>query len=430
MFWRKSKDVPVTNSANNNMVIKYTIETAIAGLKRNKVRTFLTVLGIVIGITAIILIVSLGKGAEELILSQVQGLGSKTIVVVPGREPSGLSDTAQIFSDSLKDKDLEALQRKTNVPHLKTIIPIVFGAETVSYQNDTYHPTIFGATDEMAKVFDLSIKDGRFLSPEEGKGFGNSAIIGSRVKDELFGNSDAVGKRIRVKNYNFKVVGVMPKKGQVSFFNFDETIIVPYSTAQHYVFGIKYLHRFIIEADSEENISQTVTDIKRTIRDSHGITDPDKDDFFVNTQEDLANRLSSIANVLTIFLASVAAISLLVGGVGIMNIMLVSVTERTREIGLRKAVGATSKNIRNQFITEAVFLTAIGGVVGVLLGSFLSFAISTVLSRTLDLNWVFTFPVGAALLGLSVSALVGIVFGLYPAIQASKKSPIEALRYE
>ncbi len=412
------------------MVAKYIIESAVSGLKRNKIRTFLTVLGIVIGITAIILIVSLGKGAEELILNQVQGLGSKTIVVVPGREPSGLSDTTQIFSDSLKDKDLEALKRKTNVPYLQTIIPIVFGAETVSYQNETYHPTIFGATDEMAGVFDLTVEDGRFLSPEEGKGFGNSAIIGSRVKDELFGNVNPLGKRIRIKNYNFKVVGVMPKKGQVSFFNFDETIIVPYSTAQHYVFGIKYLHRFIIEADEEENIPQTVTDIKRTIRESHGITDPEKDDFFVNTQEDLALRLSSIANVLTIFLASVAAISLLVGGVGIMNIMLVSVTERTREIGLRKALGATSKNIRNQFLTEAVLLTGIGGFVGVALGSLLSFSITTILSRALDLNWVFSFPFAAAALGIAISALVGIVFGLYPAVQASKKSPIEALRYE
>ncbi len=222
----------------------------------------------------------------------------------------------------------------------------------------------------------------------------------------------------------------MPKKGQFSFLNFDEVAIIPYTTAQQYIFGIKYFHRLVIEADSEANVPRTVEDIKITLRNSHNITDPEKDDFFIETQTEAMETVSTITNVLTLLLAAVAAISLLVGGVGIMNIMLVSVTERTREIGLRKAIGATEKDILTQFLLEAVILTLIGGIIGIILGASFSFATSLILTQVLSLSWAFTFPVQAALLGLGVAAFVGLVFGLYPARQASLKSPIEALRYE
>ena len=216
----------------------------------------------------------------------------------------------------------------------------------------------------------------------------------------------------------------------MSFFNFDETAIIPYTTAQKYIFGISYFHRLILEADSSENINETVREVETTLRNSHDITNPDKDDFFVQTQVDLVNRVGVITDILTLFLVAVAAISLVVGGIGIMNIMLVSVTERTREIGLRKALGATENNILMQFLLEAVTLTGIGGIIGITLGATLSYLTALVLTNVLALNWNFIFPVTAALVGIAVAAGTGLIFGLYPARKASQKSPIEALRSE
>src|SRR3989344_3479456 len=404
------------------MKFSHAVKTAIAGLASHKSRSVLTILGIVIGVAAVILVVSLGKGAQNLILGQIQGLGSKTIAVLPGREPKGPSDIAQTFSDSLKEKDLEALRRKDNVPTLEKIMPVVFGGASASYGDETYRLTILGVSGLVGEIFDLRPQTGVFLTEDDVKNRAAAVVIGAKVKDELFGESAALGERIKIKGRNFRVVGVLPKKGQVSFFNFDEMALVPYTTAQQYIFGIKYFHRFIIQPSSEEEIGRTVQDVKITLRNSHGISSPDKDDFFVETQADLAARLGTITSVLTLFLAAIAAISLLVGGVGIMNIMLVSVTERTREIGLRKAVGATNRDILNQFLLEAIILTLIGGI--------LSFLSSLALSNFAGLNWSFTFPLSAAFAGLLVSSLVGLVFGLYPAHQASLKSPIEALRYE
>ena len=316
------------------------------------------------------------------------------------------------------------------MPNLKQAMPILFGGETANYGGETYRLTIFGASEFLQDVLDVSINEGSFFTNEDIKSRADVVVIGLKVKDQLFGSSDAIGKKIKIKNRNFRVIGVLAPKGQVSLFNFDETAIVPYTTAQQYIFGIKYFHRFFIEADAEENIDRTVEDIKMTLRNSHGITDPSKDDFFVQTQVDLVSRLSIITDVLTLFLISVAAISLLVGGIGIMNIMLVSVTERTREIGLRKSLGATEKNILTQFLLEAVTLTTTGGVIGIILGAILSFITSTILSKFVGLNWSFTFSPIAAIIGFGVAALVGLIFGIYPARKASQKSPIEALRYE
>ncbi len=408
----------------------YTFRTAFEGLRRNRSRSALTVLGIVIGIAAVMLVMSIGSSAQNLILSQIQGLGTRTIAVIPGREPSGPSDVTQLFSDSLKARDLDLLRRKENVPELKTIMPIVFGSESVSFEGETYRATVFGGTELATEIFDLAPEAGEFISDEDVRSRADVVVIGSKVKEELFGDSEAVGKRVRVKDRSLRVIGVLPTKGQVSFFNFDEAVFAPYTTAQQFIFGIKYFHRFIVEAESEGAIDRTVEDLKATLRESHGITDPDKDDFFVQTQADLASRLSIITNVLTLFLASVAAISLVVGGIGIMNIMLVSVTERTREIGLRKAIGARRKDILYQFLLEAILLTGTGGVIGILVGSALSFVAALLISQFVGLALSFAFPVFAAFLGLGVAALVGLIFGIYPARKAAEKSPIEALRFE
>jgi len=254
-------------------------------------------------------------------------------------------------------------------------------------------------------------------------------VIGSKVKEELFGGDEAIGQKIRMKNRNYRVVGILQKKGQ-SFISFDETAILPYTTAQTYVFGIKYFHHIIAEVDSEDAVDAAIKDIEITLRNNHNITDPTKDDFWIVTQQTAIEQVKTITNVLTLFLIAVAAISLVVGGVGIMNIMLVSVTERTREIGLRKAVGATNGNIMAQFLTEAIFLTGLGGIIGIILGASFSLIAALVLSKVVGLDWIFTFPISATFLGLGVSAGVGFLFGLYPARQAAKKSPIDALRYE
>ncbi len=412
------------------MSIRYSFKQAITGLKTNKSRSALTVLGIVIGITAIILVMSLGAGAQNLILSQVQGMGSKTVVVLPGREPKGPTDSAQMFSDSLKERDLDFLRNPINVPTARQVMPIVFGGDSSSYQGETFRLTIFGASEVFPDFFDIYPETGVFFTQEEVRGRADVVVIGSRVKEELFGDSDAIGQRIKIKGRNLRVIGILPKKGQVSFFNFDETALVPYTTAQQYIFGIKYFHRIFLEADSEATIDRTVADAKITLRNAHNITDPDKDDFFIQTQADLAQRLGVITSVLTLFLVAVAAISLIVGGIGIMNIMLVSVTERTKEIGLRKAVGATDRDILRQFLFEAVTLTGVGGIIGIMLGAILAFGLSLILSRVIGFGWQFSFPIVGAIIGFGVSGAIGLVFGIYPARQAAKKSPIEALRYE
>lgn len=413
------------------MSLIYIFKSAVIGLKTHKSRSILTILGIVIGITAIILVMSLGEGMQNLILGQIQGqVGSKVIEIAPGRQPKGPTDFLSMFSDSLKQKDLEALSKKNNVPHAEKIMPLVFGSESVVYGSETYQATLYGMTDAATEMYDVNVGEGRFFTEEEVKGYADVVVIGSRVEEELSPNEELIGQKIKIKGKNFRVIGVLEKKGQGMLIGFDETIIVPYTTAQQYILGIKYFNHIIVGTDSEENVDKTVEDIEITMRNSHNITDPEKDDFNVSSQADAMEMVGTITSILTLFLAAVAAISLLVGGVGIMNIMLVSVTERTREIGLRKAVGATEKNILIQFLLESITLTIIGGIIGIILGASFSFITSLILSQVLAVSWAFAFPVQAALLGLGVSALVGLIFGLYPARQASKKSPIEALRYE
>src|SRR3989344_1992986 len=312
------------------MTVKHSLKTALSGLRAHKSRSLLTILGIVIGITSIILIMSIGQGAQDLILGEIQGLGSKTIAVIPGREPRGPSDIAQTLTTSLKERDLELLLRKENAPTIKEVIPVVFTGGTAAYGEETFAVTILGVSEKAEEIFNLSIENGSFFTEDEVKSKSDSVVIGYKVANELFGPSDPLGEKIKIKGRNFRVVGVIPQKGQVSFFNFDEIALMPYSTAQQYLLGIKYFNRFIVEADSDETVNRTVEDIKTTLRASHEITDTAKDDFFVQTSSDLASTFKSVTDVLTLLLTSIAAISLVVGGIGIMNIMLVAVTERTR----------------------------------------------------------------------------------------------------
>lgn len=411
------------------MRLTYSLKTAFQGLATNKLRSILTILGIVIGITAIILVMSIGQGAEELILDQVRGLGAQTVVVEPGREPRGPSDFSEFFTDSLKEKDIEALRKKVNAPGIKEIAPLVALSATISYGNESVRSSMRGASELIGEILDIIPNRGDFFTEEDIKQSASVAVIGSEVEEKLFGNNDALGQKIKIKNKTFRIVGIIPKKGG-GLIDVDNMVFVPYTTAQKYLLGINYYHAVMVQAEPTADIDEVARDIKLTLRESHGITDPEKDDFHVTTQADVIQRIGLISNVLTILLVSVAAISLVVGGIGIMNIMLVSVTERTREVGLRKALGATEKNILTQFLIESVMLTCVGGIIGISLGALFALLTKIILTQVVKIQWVFSFPVSGALLGLGVSGIVGLVFGLYPARRASKLSPIEALRYE
>jgi putative ABC transport system permease protein len=414
------------------MHLKQSFKTAAKGLQTNKSRSALTILGIVIGITAIILMMSIGSGAQQLILNELGGLGAETIIIRPGQEPQGPTDIGGTLSaDSLKERDVELLQRKENVPELVEIMPAIIVPGSASYEGETFQPQIFGGSAGFfLDAFNLRLEKGVLFDENDIRSRASVAVIGAKVKEELFGSADAIGENIRIKDRKFRVVGIFSSTGQVAFFNFDEVIVIPYTTAQTYLSGIDYFHEIIVKTAGPESVARTVKDIEVTLREAHGIDDPDKDDFFVVTQQGVVDQVSAILGALTAFLSSVVAISLLVGGIGIMNIMLVSVTERTREIGLRKALGATSSDILLQFLLEAVLLTGIGGIIGIILGAALSLAASLAFTQFLGFAWTFSLPWSSVVLGLGMSALVGIIFGVYPARQAAQKSPMEALRYE
>lgn len=412
------------------MHIRSLIKTACSGLRSNKGRTILTLLGIVIGISSIITIMAVGDGAEQLILNQVEGMGSNSIFIDPGKEPEGVSDFAGMYTDSLNIKDIEALEKQSNVQGVEEVGPMVVYSNTVTYEDEAKRTTIMGGTSLIMDILNIDLEKGNLFTDEDVKQKAKVVIIGSEVKEDLFGDKNAIGEKIKIKGYNFKIIGVAGSKGKASFFDVDNAIVAPYTTVQQYLLGINYFHEIVVTVEEGTNISRAKRDIEYTLRETHDITDPEKDDFYVTTQEDSAEKVETIMSVLTSLLLMVASISLVVGGIGIMNIMLVSVTERIREIGLRKALGATKRDISIQFLLEAVIITGIGGLIGVIFGAFLSLVASQILTYAMGQSWGFSFPISAAVVGTLVSAIVGLIFGIYPAYQAAKKDPVEALRHE
>ncbi len=411
------------------MKIKHLVKTALKGLQTNRSRSALTILGIVIGITAIIMVVSMGSAAQDLILGEIEGFGAQLLSVNPGQFPQGPTDVVDtLTSDTIKEREVEAIR---DILGVESVHPAVLVPGKISYQDKLYKPMIYGWTgDAMRDILQVSIGEGRFVTEEDIEARAKVAVIGSDVEKELFGKQSAVRKRVKIKNQSFRVVGVLSSDNDSVFFNPDKLVLLPYSTAQNYLLGFDYFQEVHVRVASAEIVDRVAADIERTLRDMHDIGEGEDDDFYVTTQEETVGMISTVTTALTVFLSAIAAISLVVGGVGIMNIMLVSVTERTREIGLRKSIGATDRDIMIQFLLEAVFLTGVGGVVGMILGGLLAWLVSLGINQFTDLAWTFKFPISAAFLGLGVSAIVGLTFGLYPAKQAAKKSPIEALKYE
>lgn len=411
------------------MRIKHLVQTATKGLHTNRSRSALTILGIVIGITAIIMVVSMGSAAQDLILGEVEGFGAQLLTVNPGQFPQGPTDVIDtLTSDTIQLKEVEAMR---NIDGVESVHPAVMVPGKVSYQDKFYKPMTYGWTGEALRdILQVSIGTGRFVTQEDIDTLAKVVVIGSDVEKELFGKESALRQKIKIKNQSFRVIGVLGSENDSVFFNPDKIVLLPYSTAQSFLLGYNHFQEVHVRVKSPEIVDRVAAEIETTLREMHNIREGEGDDFYVTTQEETVDRISTITTALTVFLSAIAAISLVVGGVGIMNIMLVSVTERTKEIGLRKSIGATDKDVMMQFLLEAVFLTGMGGVIGMILGGLLAWLAAVAINQFTSLTWSFTFPVSAAFLGLGVSAAIGLTFGLYPAKQAASKSPIEALKYE
>jgi putative ABC transport system permease protein len=413
------------------MELASSLRIAFTGLKSKKTRTFLTMLGIIIGISSVIMIISVGAGAQSLILNQIKALGSNQISIFPGASEEA-GPPPSVFGSantSLKVSDLVALENAQNVPNVDAITYYVRGSATMNWQGNEFNGTFVATTASYPIVHDISVAEGRFIDPEEEKNLSKVVVLGATVKKELFGDQEALGQLIKIKKHQFRVIGVMQAKGTSGFENQDNYVFIPISTGQKIMLGIDYISLARVKVNSSENVDQAVLDIKAVLRDQHNLDAKELDDFTVRAQAQAIEIFSSITNSLTYFLAAIAAISLLVGGIGIMNIMLINVTERTREIGLRKALGAKRKNILSQFLIESIAVTLFGGIIGIIFGIVMSLLVALI-ARWMGYNWDFVISVSAVFLSCTISILVGLFFGLYPAFKASELNPIEALQYE
>lgn len=414
------------------------LKTAVIGLKANKVRSALTVLGIIIGIAAVIAMMSIGQGAQSLIIDQIMSLGSNNIFIEPGPWSERM-ESGQMMQTMMEEFEIKTLKYEDalaiqEIPNIKMAAPFVMGVTRVIFEGQSKKISFWGTTPEAAEVTDTKAAFGRHILDQDVKSMAKVAVLGYKLKQDLFGENDPIGKIIRIQKINFRVIGITEEKGAQMIMNVDDGLYLPITTAQKLLLGQDYIRMIIAEAQTEKSIDEAIYEIRLLLRERHNIYNPEndlsKDDFKVMSQKDTAAMLSSVTNIFTILLSSIAAISLVVGGIGIMNIMLVSVTERTREIGLRKAVGASEKDILTQFLWEAIILTLTGGILGIILGALLSWGASMAFNHFLNASWGFSLPLYSIILGVGVSASIGLVFGIYPARKASQLSPIDALRYE
>jgi putative ABC transport system permease protein len=399
---------------------------AFESLSSNKLRSGLTILGIVIGVGAVIAMVSVGRGAQATITESINGIGTNLIFVFRG----GSEDVRNPKHITLQDA--QAIADTFQAPSVSAVAPVIQDNGKVTFGRESTTTTITGVTPEYQDVRKYSLTEGEFINQEQMLGQASVVLLGSEVADKLFGRQEGlVGETVRIEGQPYRVIGVLQSKGGSGFSNVDNQVMVPFSTAQarlirHAV--TDQVDLLLVEAVSPQAVPLASEEVAQVLRTRHR-TAIGADDFTILTQQDFLSTASTITNVLTIFLGGVAAISLLVGGIGIMNIMLVSVTERTREIGLRKAVGAHKSDIMIQFLAESSVLSLIGGVIGIILGYAIAIAVSQI-ARANNANIAPTISIDIILIATLFSTAVGLFFGLYPANRAASLEPVEALRYE
>jgi putative ABC transport system permease protein len=398
---------------------------AFTSLTINKLRTGLAVLGIVIGIGSVIALVSLGQSSQQAIANQIQSLGSNLLTINPGSQSQGGVRSAQGSATTLTLADAQAIKESSEITTINDVSPELTTREQVIAGRNNTNTQVVGVTASYESVRKIAVSSGTFISESDNTNMNKVAVVGPQVVTDLFGEgANPIGQSIRIGNVSLKIIGVTQTKGGTGFFNQDDIIFVPLSIVQKLLVGSTRLSSIAVEAKSPEVMSQAQDEIGYLLLSRHKLIDPTQADFSIFSQNDILNTASQTTGTFTALLGGIAAISLLVGGIGIMNIMLVTVTERTREIGLRKALGAKSNTIIAQFLFEAIVLTITGGIGGMGIGILASFALSKLTSLP------FTLSPSAMGLALVVSAGIGIVFGWYPAQKAAKLQPIEALRYE
>ena len=409
------------------------LKLAIASLKRNRGRTMLTVLGVVIGIMAVITVMSAGDGLHAYLVDQIQTFGTdliQTEIKVPNtghvstENAQGLAMGIQVTTLTLDD--MAAIDK---LPNIKASYATVLGQEIISFENENKQTLIWGASAAFDQIDASNVEQGRFFTDEEDKGLAQVVVLGVTVKEKIFGDQEAFDQMVKIGKLKFRVIGVMEKRGSIAFFDMDNMVYLPIQTLQKKIMGINNLMSITSQVYDKNLFDQTSAEITSLLRQRHDImTDnKDKDDFNVMTMAEALDIYNTIFGALGLLLGAIAGISLIVGGVGIMNIMYVSVTERTYEIGLRKAVGATNTNILWQFLWEAMVITFFGALIGFLFGVGLSFLIAFGASA-LGFSWAFVVSPNAVILAIGATLGIGLTFGVFPAIAAARLEPVTALR--
>jgi putative ABC transport system permease protein len=399
---------------------------AFQGLMANKLRSILTMLGIIIGVGSVIVMVSLGQGVAKATREAIQKMGTNVLSVMPQSQMRGGVSQGLGSSQNLTLEDVDYVKK---APYVKVVVPEARGSGTLKYQNQNTKTTVYGATPEYFEIRNMPLAEGKFFTDDDVKRKAKVVVLGDTVRETLFGSLQAVGKYVKLNGQNFQVVGTVQKRGGGGWRNPDDQVTIPVTTAMRRVFGQDYINGMSVQATSEDKMIQAEEEVTLAISRAHKLRPDEPPDVRVFNQADMLETAGEQSTFLTMLLAGIALVSLIVGGIGIMNIMLVSVTERTREIGIRKAIGAKRKDILYQFLIESVTLSLVGGLMGIGLGV----GVSVWMGRPQD-EGGFGFPMllsaAPMIVSFVFSALVGIFFGIYPAVKASRLDPIEALRYE